>query len=734
MTLETPKYDRFLRPLFFLIALAVPVLAGYLVYFQWSMPALDCTVDWQTGTVLAVPPDSFSNYAGILPGDVLLTIDGVPFRNWRSAEIANRAVEVLRAGEPVVLEVPIRPYALLHLPHLLNGLIVALTFSGVGTFVVWRRYRQFVARLFFLMVQPIAVGLLLFLPFPDPSLRPLWIAVLSSTGFHVSGSLLVHYYLTFPVVLGNAHDRRRLLAVVYGLMPLALALRVSGTDWGLQLTFLYNTIEIMGAVGILVYVYARRATPDARRRLRLIVLGSLVPAIPSFFSYLVPTIIGAARWLPDWMVGPLIIISPLSYAVAIVRHDLFDIDRVLNRAAVYAIIAVGILLLYLGPFLLIYEAVPGDWLAELFLVAGLTFLVGLGFDWTRRRVQRWVDRLFYGGWYDYPEVVETISSALARSIERAELTDVLTRQVPTLMQLEPGQLLIGETSPAPPTPRQPRFPLVFQGQTRGVWVVGGHRDGEDFSADDLRILNTLAREAEVSLSNVLLVEMLRRQLDEIRASRETLAQAQRQLMSSREEERARLARDLHDGPIQELVGLNMQLGVLLANGNSPQAATFKEMRTEVRALLTSLRGVCAELRPPMLDMVGLGAALRVLADDWSSQSGIAVTLDLLPDASLRALPGGIAVNLYRLAQEALSNIARHAAAHSAHLRLTREGACLVLTIHDDGRGFAVPATFHALAASGHFGLVGMQERATLIGANWAVESAPGQGTTIRIAV
>ncbi len=640
-------------------------------------------------------------------------------------------IPVLAAGI-VYFQFSTPPLVPLDLLSLLNALVVAGTFWAVGALLLWRRFWDPVARLFFVMTQSIGIGLLFLLAYPQAASRPDWMAVLISVGFHGAGAMVVHFYLTFPVTLGHPRQRRRLLATVYGLMLVALACRLSGTDWGLRLTFLYNTIEIMGAVAILFYAYRRRTTPDGQRRLRLVVFGGAAAAIPGFFFFLLPTITASPR-LPDWMVGPLIVISPLSYFFAIVRHNLFDLDRLLNRTLVYAILSLGILLLYLGPFVLLYRWVPDDWLAQVMIVAGFTLLVGLGFDWTRSRVQRFVDRVFYGGWYDYPGVVETVSEALARSIERAQLTEVLTRRVPALMQLHEGQLLLGDVDMTPPPipPPQLQLPLKFQARIRGVWIVGARRDGEDFGAGDRRILKTLARQAEVALGNVLLVEMLRRQLDEIRASRETLAQAQRQLLSSREEERARLARDLHDGPIQDLVGLNMQLGLLLSSAAPALCESLDSMRVQVRALLNDLRQVCAELRPPMLDTMGLGAALRVLGDEWSSQTDLPVHLDLPPDATLRALPGQVAVNLYRLAQEALTNVARHAGARAVGIRLEWEDGRLILTIRDDGRGFAVPATFDDLAAQGHFGLVGMQERIGLIGGECTIDSATGQGTSVR---
>ncbi|MCX7840446.1 MAG: sensor histidine kinase [Anaerolineae bacterium] len=410
--------------------------------------------------------------------------------------------------------------------------------------------------------------------------------------------------------------------------------------------------------------------------------------------------------------------------MAIARDNLFDIDRILNRALVYAILSLGILLLYLGPFLLLFRFLPNDRLAQLFVIVGLTLAIGWSFDWTRAQIQRGVDRFFYGGWYDYAGVVETISDALARCVERAQLNEVLTRRVPELMQLREGQLVSGSTSqPVNPRDAGLEFPLAFQGEPRAVWRVGAHRNGEDFTETDRHILTTIARQAETALGNVLLIETLRAQLEMLRAT-------QHQLLRSREDERARLARELHDGPLQDVVGLNMQLGLLLADDASPVTEALRALRAQVRDLLTDLRQVCAELRPPMLDTIGLGAALRVLTEDWATQHHIPVQLTLAPDAVLRALPDEVSVNLYRVAQEALANIARHAHARNVAMQLTFDDARLVLTIRDDGCGFVVPAALNELAAQGHFGLVGLRERVELIGGALTVESAPDVGTTV----
>jgi signal transduction histidine kinase len=134
----------------------------------------------------------------------------------------------------------------------------------------------------------------------------------------------------------------------------------------------------------------------------------------------------------------------------------------------------------------------------------------------------------------------------------------------------------------------------------------------------------------------------------------------------------------------------------------------------------------------MLDTLGLGAALRALAEDWSAQNGLAVCIDLPSDGALRSLPGDVAVNLYRAAQEALSNIARHAAAQHVTLTACDDRPGITLWLQDDGRGFIPPASARELIAQGHYGLVGIQERVDLIDGQLQLDSAPGRGTTLRI--
>jgi signal transduction histidine kinase len=734
---ETSRREELLRCLFILLSLVVPALVGYDVVYQFRAPTLDFFLAEHNPSVVAqVVTGGQAEAAGLRVGDVVLTMDGVLFTARPGLQLGQTpTLEVERDGQRLTFTVPVVSVGQINRLPLVSAAVVVLTFWSTGTLLLLRRFRQGAVRLLFLLAQTSAIFLLVPLAHPNLHFAPGWLAFLSIVCFYLVAPLLLHYYLTFPVLLGSPRQRRWGLGLLYGLALVAMAGGRSRTVLGLRLGASYTALQIIVAVVVMTYVYLRRATPDGRRRLRLIVLGTLLATVPPILFYLLPLAAGTFPRTPEWLAGLFLVLAPLSYLYATAHHNLFGIDRLLNRALVYALLSLGIFAIFLGPLLLLYRFLPGDVLLQTMIVAGLTLLVSLSFNWTRAQVQHLVDKIFYGGWYDYPVVVETISGALARTIEREQLAGVLTRQVSELMHLHPGQLWIGKPNQSPPLPHSHTptlsFPLTFQEQVCGLWIIEPRLDGDDFAAADHRILETLACQAEVALRNVLLVEALRRQLNEIRAM-------QHQLLRSREEERSRLARDLHDGPIQALVGLNIQLGLLLVQWDktailpvSPEDA-LKSMRTEVRELLADLRQVCIELRPPMLDTLGLGAALRALTEDWSAQCGVEVRLDLPPDATLRPLPDEVAVNLYRVVQEALTNVARHAAARLVTVRLSWEDSCLVLTTHDDGQGFVVPAAFHDLAVQGHFGLVGMRERVELIGGALTVESAPGRGTTMRV--
>jgi signal transduction histidine kinase len=213
---------------------------------------------------------------------------------------------------------------------------------------------------------------------------------------------------------------------------------------------------------------------------------------------------------------------------------------------------------------------------------------------------------------------------------------------------------------------------------------------------------------------------LRRQVEEVGAEKRAIDQAYRQLMRGREEERERLARDLHDQAIQGLVGLKFSLAE-----KAPDVQT--ELQPQINEVIETLRELCADLRPPALDRLGLAAALRSYTGDFSVRTGLPVELRV--EGSERRLPPEIELSLFRVAQEALSNAWKHAQSPQVEVTLRFDEEAVELSVSDRGRGFEVPERLAALAEAGHFGLVGMHERMELVGGALRLVSAPGQGTT-----
>jgi signal transduction histidine kinase len=220
-----------------------------------------------------------------------------------------------------------------------------------------------------------------------------------------------------------------------------------------------------------------------------------------------------------------------------------------------------------------------------------------------------------------------------------------------------------------------------------------------------------------------------------------LALARRRLAASRESERLRLARELHDGPVQDLLAISYQLAEHRAEPAGPASRTpesdamLDAERQRVLAVVGQLRGVIGELRPPGLAEFGLPAALRgyVTGLVRDVDDGVpAIALEL--DEQTAELPESLAVTIYRIVQEALRNSMRHAQAHQITVELRREPDTVRLEIHDDGRGFRVPGRLNELAQAGHFGLVGLAERVEQADGEISVTSSPDAGTTIAVRV
>ena len=206
----------------------------------------------------------------------------------------------------------------------------------------------------------------------------------------------------------------------------------------------------------------------------------------------------------------------------------------------------------------------------------------------------------------------------------------------------------------------------------------------------------------------------------------------RRLVQAEEAERRRLARELHDRVGQSLSALNINLDIISRDSQALPPALRQRLEDSlglVDGTLQSIESVMADLRPPLLDEYGLAAALGWHAEEFSRRTGVQVTVtDRTPDAAKGARPEA-AVALFRIAQEALNNVLKHAQAKSVRINVSATDEELVLDVHDDGRGFDPRA-----ARRGRWGMTTMRERAEAAGGQLHVDATPGQGTRIHARV
>ena len=250
-------------------------------------------------------------------------------------------------------------------------------------------------------------------------------------------------------------------------------------------------------------------------------------------------------------------------------------------------------------------------------------------------------------------------------------------------------------------------PLLARG--RSIGVIGVHdKEGDDlrFSDDDLRLAETFATRAAVAVD----------------LSARVAGDALRRVVEAQELERRRLARELHDQTGQELTSVLLGLkAVEEAKNDAERAEALAAVREQVVETLHDVRRLAVELRPKALDDFGLVPALERLRDTFSEQTGMRVDLE----SQIRGrLPTDVETALYRIVQEALTNIVKHAQATAVSIVLAPKTGAVTALIEDDGRGFTHDGRGEGL------GLLGMGERLALLGGRLKIESSHGAGTTI----
>jgi PAS domain S-box-containing protein len=259
-------------------------------------------------------------------------------------------------------------------------------------------------------------------------------------------------------------------------------------------------------------------------------------------------------------------------------------------------------------------------------------------------------------------------------------------------------------------------------------ITGLRSDGQEFPIE--ATISQSRIEGKIQMTAVLRDVTLHRKAEgELRAANRQLRILSASLQDVREQERTRIARELHDELGQQLTGLKLSLswlGIRLKEGRSANPDSVDDMRRLLDQAITSVRRISTDLRPPILDDLGFAEAVTWQSQEFARRSGIRISLSL--DAHNHVQDPEMATALFRIVQESLTNAVRHSGAQNVNVELTEDDGALVLTIQDDGGGIRAHGTPAGI------GLISMRERATSIGGQFEIISGPELGTTIQVRI
>ena len=268
------------------------------------------------------------------------------------------------------------------------------------------------------------------------------------------------------------------------------------------------------------------------------------------------------------------------------------------------------------------------------------------------------------------------------------------------------------------------LPLLRDDAVIGALVlVGDARD--PFTALDDRFLVALGQQVGAALENADLYRRLETRTVE-------LARLSSRMVEQHEQERRRLSRELHDETGQVFSAVKIELGVIRGSVPAGQAARLDQVMDLIDTGIRSIRNVTNDLRPSLLDDLGLLPALRSLVAEYSERSGMRI--DLTAPAALPALSDEAELALFRALQEALSNVLRHAEARSVEIGISLRRDGVLLEVRDDGRGLRSDTTPERLERAGHMGLAGMRERIAALGGTVQLTGEPGAGALLEVLV
>jgi two-component system NarL family sensor kinase len=731
------------------ISLGLMVAAGFFTALHLTYPSDGAYLKpggdvWKEDGVVVTPLSD--DFRGLKEGDIVVAVAGRSLASWINGLGDLEAIHpnwgygdqvpytVIRDGSRADIQVTLGKFPLAAiLEHQWGTFLFSIVNLLVAIFVFSQRPEEPAAQLYLLMSMCFGSAMTWSLGLQVSDFLDgigYWLFILTTgSGYILAGISLLHFWLVFPERHPVLSRSPLILPGIY-VFPYLFVLLLSG--WSrVQSTSLVSWAgEVSAGAGFIELIYfslivlaaisGYRATqnPLSRIKVRWILLAIIiVTAFPLLFGT-IPTLI-TGEPLVDWngfaIVGLLL---PLSIAIAILRNHLFDINLIINRTLVYSSLTAGIV----GTYVLVVGA-----LGTLFQTSGNIYLslvatgiAALIFQPFRERLQRSVNRMMYGERDEPYAVLSQLGQQLETSLSPENTLPTVVETISqslklpfVAIELEEGDKTNQIASYGLPPYRKHeepyKLPLIYQNAVIGWLVLLPRSSGKGFTRAELRLLRDIARQVGVAAHAARLTENLQR--------------SRQRIITTREEERRRLRRDLHDGLGPQLASMTLKIDAarnLLDQDPVAAQEILSELKDDSKSALGDIRRIAYNLRPPALDELGLVASLREHITAINQPNGLRISIQA-PADNLE-LPAAVEVAAYRISMEALTNVMRHAEAKNCLLRIQVDKN-LALEIRDDGKG---------LPQDGQpgLGLKSMQERAVELGGHCTINAIPGGGTRV----
>jgi signal transduction histidine kinase len=792
---DKESHKRLAMQVLLILGLVIFVGGSVVFWYQASLPHAGFEFSGES-VVGAVAPEGPAAAAGLQVGDRILTINGLSPMS--SGEIYLHPgedilkLEVAREGQTLALELNLAPPSLANVLDKAGYFLMALGFWIIAMLVLIFKPRDSVAQ-FFVLLTLLGTAVVIIWRMAD--LGSLWANLVMGVLAATIGPMFVHYHTLFPE---RSHFRGRglflgwlcgigallaLLSLVLDALYYTGLYRQFGSDpWPSAAVTIKAYFSVCLLVGLVLLGRTYRVTTSerSRRQIALVALGSTVALLPLIVLILVPQILFAQYLIPSWIPLLMLAFIPASYLYATYRHDLMKLDRVINRSVAFFLLGLALVLLYLGLEWGIRSLVPGSHPLPVTLGDVVPIVVLLfAFQPLKRQIERLVDHLLYGGWYNYESFTLEMSQALNEAVDLETIVTLLTETVAQTMRVKEIALLLSDGKDAscvrasrgfePPITACPAgvlaeflkesgkpiehellskrlrseskvreeiaaftdagvqmwVPLLQQGELEAILVLGNKVADEFYTRNDHAILFTLAQQAAIALARARLVEELQGRLGEVQA----LSQ---QLLVLQERNQQRMALELHDQAVQDLLFVRQLLDSALRE--AAPAKRIEGARDELLRIVGYLDTLIFELRPPELERGELGQILNKYAVNFQKRRDVPVAFQAYGSSGGAAIPEEIKLAVYRIFQESLNNARKHAEALQVEAILDVRPDCVRLEVHDDGVGFEVPAHLGGWIDANRLGLLGMRARAKELGGDLKVTSQPGHGTGIVVSV